>query len=199
MAISYGPKLGLINNALIGENYVDAFRAFLQAIDELVQMSVISSTLNVPPATPNNGDAYLLLQPSPSGAWTGFLGYVAVWDTQVTTSGTNTQVPAWVFYKPNPGWLIWIIATNSLYVYNGTNWTPVVSGGTQAEVPIGPINGSNVNFTLSFSPSPPASLSLYVNGVFQLPSVNYTLSGTNLSMVIAPNAGSTLYAVYEYV
>src|SRR5579859_3470775 len=133
MPISLGPKLGLLNNASIGETYYDQLRQFLQALDQLVQMSVISTTLTAPPASPNNGDAYLLLGGTPTGAWTGFSGYVAVWNTQVTTAGTNNQVPAWVFYKPNAGWLVWTIATNSLSVFDGTNRTSVTQGGSQAE------------------------------------------------------------------
>lgn len=199
MSISFGPKLNLINNANINEAYYDQLRQFLQALDQLIQMSVISATVSVPPPTPANGDAYLLLQATPSGVWAGFMGYIAVWDTQVTTSGTNTQVPAWVFYKPNAGWIVWNINTASLYVYNGTAWTSVVAGGSQAEVPTGAINGTNRAYAITFTPTPLATFTLYLNGVFQLPSVNYTLSGNSLSMNIAPSSGSTLYAVYDYV
>lgn len=133
--ITFGPKLGLLNNANIGETYYDQFRVFLQAIDQLVQMSVLAYTLAVPPSNPNNGDAYLLLQPTPTGAWTGFLGYIAVWNTQVTTDGTNNQVPQWVFYKPQPGWIVWIVATQGLAVYTGTSWAPV-GGGISGVVPV---------------------------------------------------------------
>ncbi len=199
MSIAFGPHLGLLYNANIGETYYDQLRTFLQAIDTLVQMSVISSTVNTPPITPNPGDTYLLLGGSPSGAWVGQGGNIAVWNTQVTTTGTNTQVPAWVFYTPNAGWLLWVIATASLAVFNGTNWNSVTQGGSQAETPLGAINGVNRNYTLSFSPQPIATFQLFLNGVLQLPSLNYTLSGTNLSMNIAPTTGSTLYAQYAFV
>lgn len=199
MAISFGPKLHLINNANISEVYYDQLRQFLQAMDQLIQMSVISSTINTPPATPNDGDAYLLLGGALTGAWIGHDGSVAVWDTQVTTNGTNTQVPAWVFYTPNAGWLVWTIATNSLAVFDGSAWGSVTQGGSQAETPIGAINGTNTNYTISFSPQPLTTFQLFLNGVFQLPSINYTLSGTNLAMNIAPSSGSTLYALYDFV
>lgn len=199
MPIALGAKLGLLVNADIGENYVDNFRQFLQALDQLIQMSVIDSTVNTPPVTPNNGDAYLLLGGSPTGVWSGFGGYIAVWDTQVTTTGTNTQVPAWVFYNPKAGWLVWTIATSSLAVFDGSAWASVTQGGSQAETPTGAINGTNRNYTLSFSPQPVATFQVFLNGVLQLPSINYTLSGTNLAMNIAPTSGSTLYAMYAYV
>jgi hypothetical protein len=138
MAISLGPKLGLLNNANIGEAYYDQLRMFLQAIDALLQASVISASVAVPPSTPNNGDAYVL-SPTPSGVWTGYQGYIAIWNTQVTSAGTNNQVPSWVFYKPQPGWVIWNVALQGLYVYTGTVWiaigggiTPIALGGTGA-------------------------------------------------------------------
>ena len=132
--ITTGPKLGLLNNANIGQQYFDQFRQFLQALDQLVQMSVLNATAVVPPSTPNNGDAYLLIGGTPSGAWTGFAGYIAVWDTQVTESGTNIQAPAWVFYSPQPGWVVWNVALAGLYVYNGASWGPV--GGIPIPVPV---------------------------------------------------------------
>lgn len=200
MAISYGPNLGLINNASIGENYTDAMRLFLQAIDTLVQTSVYTTSATSPPSNPVNGNAYLLITGTPSGAWTGYSGYIAVWNTQVTTSGTNTQVPQWVFYKPNSGWLVWVISTSTLLVFNGTSWSPVVSGAIQAEVPSGAINGSNTTYILTYAPYPVASMELYINGVFQIPGgVNYTLTGTTITMNTAPNTGSTVYAKYNFV
>lgn len=199
MTISFGPKLGFINNADIGEAYYDQFRQFLQGLDQVVQMSVLSTSVNDPPATPADGDAYLLLGINPTGNWTGFTGYIAVWDVQVTLVGTNTRSPTWVFYKPNPGWLVWNVTFSTLSVFDGTNWNVVSSGGVQAEVPIGSINGVNRNFALTINPMPIASVLLFLNGVFQIPNVNYVLSGLNISMNIAPGASSTLYAVYDYV
>ena len=40
--ISYGSKLGLLNNAAISEVYYDQFRPFLRGVDALVQASVLS-------------------------------------------------------------------------------------------------------------------------------------------------------------
>ncbi len=129
MSLALGPKLNLLFNANIGQNYVDSFRQFLQAIDQLVQGSVINATTIVPPSTPSPGDAYLLTGGTPSGGWAGQAGNIAVWDTQVTNSGTNTQVPAWVFYTPKPGWTLWNVATSTFTVYNGSSWGAVGGGG----------------------------------------------------------------------
>jgi Protein of unknown function (DUF2793) len=199
MAISLGPKLQLLFNSLIGEQYYDSLRIFLQALDQLVQMSVLSTAVISPPSTPNPGDAYLLLTGTPSGAWTGYFGYIAVWDTQVTTSGTNTTVPQWVFYKPNPGWITWVVSSSSLLIFNGVTWSPLLSGNIISETPVGAINGSNITFLIGNSPSPASSLQLYVNGVFQIPSTNYNINGTVITLNVAPSTGSTVYAVYQYV
>lgn len=53
------------------------------------------------------------------------------------------------------------------------------------EVPSGAINGSNVTFTLSASPSPSTSLKLFRNGILQLQGTDYTLSGNVITMTAA--------------
>jgi hypothetical protein len=133
--IAYGSKLGLITNASIGQAYFDELRQFLQAIDQIVQMSILNATTSIPPTSPNPGDAYLLTSGTLSGAWTGYAGYITWWNTQETTSGTNVQVPAWSFILPEPGWIVWNVATATLLVYNGTTW--------------GPVTGSSVTFPIT--------------------------------------------------
>ena len=126
--ISYGPNLGLINNAAINQVYVNQLRQFLQAADQLIMGNVINATTVVPPTSPSNGDAYLLSTGTPSGAWTGQGGNIAVWTTQFTLAGTNTLSPRWVFYQPKPGWILWNQALATLVVDNGSAWAPL-SGG----------------------------------------------------------------------
>lgn len=68
-----------------------------------------------------------------------------------------------------------------------------------AEVPSGTINGSNVTFTLAHTPSPAASLDLYLNGVEQRAAgVDYTLSTGTITYGTAPPTGSTLVCYYRY-
>lgn len=129
MSIANGPKLGLLFNSNIGEYYADNFRTFLQALDQLIMGSVVNATTVVPPTSPSPGDAYLLTGGTPSGAWTGQAGNIAVWNNQVTNSGTNTQVPAWVFYTPKPGWILWNVATQTFIGYSGSAWAALGGGG----------------------------------------------------------------------
>lgn len=128
-AISFGPKLGLLNNAAIGEAYYDQLRPFLRGVDALVQGSVLSTTTTTPPGSPSNGDAYLLPTSGLSGAWSGQGGNIAVWSTQITATGGNTLTPGWDFYTPKTGWIIYANDLAELITFNGSSWVPVSSGG----------------------------------------------------------------------
>lgn len=58
------------------------------------------------------------------------------------------------------------------------------SGGfVDAESPAGLMNGSNTVFTLASAPNPASSLSLYWNGVYQSPGVDYTLSTNTITFI----------------
>lgn len=86
---------------------------------------------------------------------------------------------------------------------NGSNVTFTVSGSPSAfrtytkETPSGTVNGSNVTFTLANTPAT-SSLKLTVNGLKKRLTTDYTISGTTITFVIAPASGSTLYAEYGY-
>lgn len=65
-----------------------------------------------------------------------------------------------------------------------------------AEVPSGTINGSNVTFTLAFTPTS-GSLHLFLNGVRLRPTTDYAISVATITMVVAPDTGDWLYADYR--
>lgn len=70
-----------------------------------------------------------------------------------------------------------------------------------AEKPSGPINGSNVGFTLAHAPNPAASLRLYKNGILLLQNTDYILTGSTvvfMSTKITPQTGDLLSAYYRY-
>ncbi len=65
------------------------------------------------------------------------------------------------------------------------------------ETPSGTVNGSNAVFTLANSPSPAASLMLFLNGLLQNPGGNdFTLSAGTITFALAPPTGSVLLAHY---
>lgn len=68
-----------------------------------------------------------------------------------------------------------------------------------AEIPTGSINGSNAAFTLSQTPSPAASLQLYLNGLEQTAGVDFTLANNTVTFAsnAIPHTGDELAAYYR--
>jgi hypothetical protein len=66
------------------------------------------------------------------------------------------------------------------------------------EIPSGSINGSNTTFTLANSPSPASSLRLHKNGLRLLPTTHYSLSGSTITIAVAPATGDNLVADYRF-
>lgn len=80
---------------------------------------------------------------------------------------------------------------------------PAAGGGganfASSETPSGTINGSNTIFTLAHTPSPAATLQVFLNGALQQAGGgDYTLSTATITFVSAPLAGSILTAYYQY-
>lgn len=71
----------------------------------------------------------------------------------------------------------------------GGSGTTVGDTWTINETPSGTINGSNTAFTLAAAPSG-GRLVLFLNGVYQKPTTDYTLSGTTITMVTAPSSAT---------
>lgn len=67
------------------------------------------------------------------------------------------------------------------------------------ETPSGTINGINTSFSLAHTPNP-SWIQLYLNGVILEPGAgnDYTLSGTSITMLFAPETGDKLRAYYMY-
>ena len=95
------------------------FCSTLNDLDFLVKSSVIDTTISTPPSSPNTGDAYII-GASPTGAWTGFAGYVAGY------------YGGWTIKPPVVGWVVWSRNGNHLLYYTGSAWalldTPKLDG-----------------------------------------------------------------------
>lgn len=65
------------------------------------------------------------------------------------------------------------------------------------ETPSGTINSSNTIFTLANLPNPASSVKVYLNGVRQRVTEDYTLSGATITFVSAPPTGSILLVDYR--
>ncbi|MBV9610831.1 MAG: hypothetical protein JO091_00090 [Acidobacteriaceae bacterium] len=70
---------------------------------------------------------------------------------------------------------------------------------SDAESPTGQVNGTNAAFTVTNTPSTPASLMLYRNGILQANGTDYTLSGANITFQHGeiPQSGDILVAYYR--
>jgi hypothetical protein len=60
----------------------------------------------------------------------------------------------------------------------------------------GNINGTNKDFTLDSSP---VDLMVYLNGIYQMETINYTISGSIITFVIAPYTDDILTIKYKYI
>ena len=89
------------------------------------------------------------------------------------------------------------------FTFPGTSGALLASGSLpvasqiQQETPSGTINGSNVTFTLAFTPVTTQSLELYQDGILLLQTTDYTLSGATITFTTAPAAGQSIRAVYS--
>jgi len=89
----------------------------IRALDCLVQLAVISQTLTTPPATPAEGDRYIVPSAA-SGDWSDQTNKIAAY-----------QDGAWAFYAPKEGWLAWVTSANVLAIYAAGTWSALPSGG----------------------------------------------------------------------
>jgi hypothetical protein len=97
------------------------------------------------------------------------------------------------------------VVNNILYVADPGRgrWVQISGGGgtgtfADAEIPTGNIDGVNKTFNLGNSPTPSDSLELFLNGILQSPTQDYTLSGFVITMNSAPTIGSFLIAWYRF-
>ncbi|NBS66857.1 MAG: DUF2793 domain-containing protein [Betaproteobacteria bacterium] len=112
MAASSGPNLGVSYGWAARESGWNAgMDANLKLLDAVLQLSVKSRAVAVPPGTPANGDRYIV-GASPSGAWAGKAAQVAV-----RIEG------AWTFFVPKIGWTCFIEDESVLSAYKATGWS----------------------------------------------------------------------------
>ena len=64
------------------------------------------------------------------------------------------------------------------------------------EVPTGTVNGSNTNFTLSQTPVEADAMLVFLNGIQQKKTTDWTVSGTTLIFVVAPAVAQQITVQY---
>ncbi len=91
----------------------------IRALDALVMLAVMDRDLATPPASPDEGDRYLVAA-SATGAWSGNDGQIAAY-----------QDGAWIFHTPKTGWTCQIIDEGILQSYDGANWGDIIGSELQ--------------------------------------------------------------------
>jgi hypothetical protein len=82
----------------------------LGRLDSLVQIAVLDRDLATPPATPSEGERWIVAA-SPTGDWIGHASHVAAW-----------QDGRWLFGVPQVGWIAFAVDEGTLLTWNGTAW-----------------------------------------------------------------------------
>lgn len=92
------------------------------------QEIVISRSVSTPPASPTEGDRYIV-GTSPTGAWSSFVDDIVEWNGS-----------SWEVTDPSEGIIVWVSDEDLLYQHNGTSWEPVVPQRAQREFAFGASN-----------------------------------------------------------
>lgn len=84
----------------------------LRKLDAIIQLSVVSATISAEPATPADGDVYIIPSGKSGAHWSAF----ANWSLGYYRDG------AWVELTPREGWLAFVRDADQLLHYTGSAW-----------------------------------------------------------------------------
>lgn len=107
------PRLKLAQLVSLQEANTVTWNEALAKLDALIDLCFVSQYSNSPPATPADGDAYLI-GGAPTGAWSGYAYKIAA-----CLDG------AWRFYAPFPGMKAYVLSTGKLIVFTSSGWKPI--------------------------------------------------------------------------
>lgn len=87
----------------------------ITALDSLVQLAVVTRTLNESPAEPQEGQRYIVSD-APSGDWEQHEGEIAAYQDEF-----------WHFHAPRAGWRVWIEDEQRMVVFTQGGWTDLIA------------------------------------------------------------------------
>ena len=134
----------------------------VRLLDAIVQLSVLDRDLTAPPASPSDGDRYIVASGA-SGVWAG-------WDLNVTTWVDGV----WMRLVPRPGWLAWIADEATFFVWNGSAWQSV---GVPQDV-------SDAIFSLVNDADPTKRALFSLSGISTATTRTFTLPNTSSELAI---------------
>lgn len=110
------PNLGLTYGWTLGESgWKDGMDTNLKKLGAVVGLSVKDRDLATPPASPADGDRYIV-PAGATGAWSGRTNQIAV-----RIGG------AWEFHVPRVGWLCFVEDEAVLSAYKAAGWSPGIA------------------------------------------------------------------------
>ncbi len=113
---STDPNLGLTYGWTLGEaNWNGGMDANLKRLGAVVGLSVKSRATTTPPASPADGDRYLV-PAGATGAWSGKTDQIAA-----------RVAGVWEFHAPKVGWLAYVEDEQVLSAYKATGWSPGIA------------------------------------------------------------------------
>lgn len=113
---STDPNLGLTYGWALGESgWHTGMDANLKRLGAVVGLSVKDRNLTDPPASPSNGDRYIIPSGA-TGAWAGKTDQIAA-----------RVAGVWEFYAPKVGWLVYVEDEQVLSAYKATGWSPGIA------------------------------------------------------------------------
>lgn len=117
--MSHSSRLGLPYLAAAqAQKHVTVNESLLR-LDALVQLSVLSASVTAQPASPADGDLYILPAGKTGAAWGGFAdGALAYWRDGV-----------WEELTPKPGWRAFVEGEAALYARTGVGWEKLAAAG----------------------------------------------------------------------
>ena len=134
----------------------------LRLLDAMVQLSVMDRDLMAPPASPADGDRYIVASGA-TGLWAG-------WDLNVTTWVDGV----WMRLVPRPGWLAWIADEATFFMWNGSAWQSV---GVPQDV-------SDAIFSLVNDVDPTKRALFSLSGISTATTRTFTLPNTSSELAI---------------
>ena len=140
----------------------------LKILDLIVQMTVASRTVAVPPTAPALGDSHIV-GAGATGVWLGQVGKVA----------TFTGI-VWEFYAPKVGWTAYVVAEATQVVYNGSVWSSAAQNpAVFAQLGVSATPDATNRLTVAS----PASLFSHVGAGHQV-KINKATSGDSASVLL---------------
>ena len=183
-----------------GQSVCDAINKNYRLMSVLVQMTVINHAATTPPATPADGDAYIIATGA-TGVWASHVTHIAAWDATLGLTGD------WFYIIPTAGLRAYSQALSREIRYTGAAWsttlTTSVIGNDSGSLTLQSINASgNASISQRLQSGTETSLTTVFTtskvdaqiarfSIYSVIELNFTVLGASVTTVtVAAGTGS---------